>query len=62
MAYKTIVYVIQSYEDNEVKGVFSTMELAQSWMKENRADREEDCQISVHDIQYKYGADTEINL
>lgn len=53
MAYKTIVYVIQSYEDNEVKGVFSTMELAQSWVEENRADREESYIKLLEEREYK---------
>lgn len=39
------VYTIYSYEDQEIKDVFSTIDEAKEWVKENREDREDDCRI-----------------
>ncbi|WP_270790235.1 hypothetical protein [Enterococcus diestrammenae] len=39
------VYTIYSYEDQEIKDVFSTFDEAKAWVKENREDREDDCRI-----------------
>lgn len=39
------VYTIYSYEDQEIKDVFSTIGEAEDWIKENREDREDDIRI-----------------
>lgn len=39
------VYTIYSYEDREIKDVFSTIHEAEDWVKENRENREDDCRI-----------------
>lgn len=54
MAIKTTkVYTVFSYEDNEVKDVFSSLEDAKEWIQENRSNREDDVRIEewVIDIE-----------
>lgn len=49
----TKVYTVFSYEDNEVKDVFSSLEDAKEWIQENRSNREDDVRIEewVIDIE-----------
>ena len=41
------IYVLYSYEDQEVKDAFGTEEEANNWIKENRKNNEDDIKIDV---------------
>lgn len=44
------VYVLYSYEDEEVKDVFGTLEKAQAWVDHNRAGNEDDIRFYRFDV------------
>lgn len=50
------VYVLYSYEDEEVKDVFGSLEKAQAWVDQNRAGNEEDIRF------YRFDVDLTIKL
>lgn len=47
----TGVYTIYSYEDEELKGVFASLKLAEQWVELHRLDNEEDCKIEYWIVQ-----------
>ena len=47
------VYTIYSYEDQEIKAVFSSMKEVDEWIKENRKGNEDDCHVEQWPVDFK---------